>query len=109
MTIFGTLWPKQNNPVMLLRHNGENKHLATPLSMYFLDILVMDLFPLWFTKSLLLLLLPYFGFLFRSQLRQTWHFMRLCISVCARPSVCVQFCFKCMDIFSLDGEVHFLS
>ena len=35
--------------------------------------------------------------------------MRLCVSVCARPSVCVQFCFKCMDIFSLDGEVHFLS
>ena len=35
--------------------------------------------------------------------------MCLCISVCARPNVCVQLCFKYMDIFSLDGEVHFLS
>ena len=35
--------------------------------------------------------------------------MCLCISVCARPSVCVQLCFKYMDIFSLNGEVHFLS
>ena len=39
----------------------------------------------------------------------TWHFMCLCISVCARPGVCVQLCFKYMDIYSLDGEVHFLS
>ena len=54
MTIFGTLWPKQNNPVMLLRHNGENKHLATPLSMYFLDMLVTDLCPIYFTQN------PYF-------------------------------------------------
>ena len=51
MTIFGTLWPKQNNPVMLLRHNGENKHLATPLSMYFLDMLVMDHFQIYFTQN----------------------------------------------------------
>ena len=51
MTIFGTLWPKQNNLVILLRHNGENKHLATPLSMYFLDMLVMDLFPIYFTQN----------------------------------------------------------
>ena len=35
--------------------------------------------------------------------------MCLCISVCARPCVCVQLRFKCTDIISLDGEVHFLS
>ena len=51
MTIFGTLWPKQNNPVIWLRHNGENKYLATPLSMHFLDMLVMDLFPIYFTQN----------------------------------------------------------
>ena len=51
MTIFGTLWPKQNNLVIWLRHNGGNKHLATPLSMYFLDMLVMDLFPIYFTQN----------------------------------------------------------
>ena len=51
MTIFGTLWPKQNNPVIWLRHNGENKHLATHLSVYILDMLVMDLFPIFFTQN----------------------------------------------------------
>ena len=42
---------KQNNQVIWLRHNGENKHLVTPLSMYFLDMLVMDLFPIYFTQN----------------------------------------------------------
>ena len=42
---------KQNHPVILLRHNGEHKHLATPLSMYFLDMLVMDLFAISFTQN----------------------------------------------------------
>ena len=51
MTIFGTLWPKQNHPVIRLRHNGGNKHLATVLSMYFLDMLIMDLFPIYFTQN----------------------------------------------------------
>ena len=51
MTIFGTLWPKQNHPVIRLRHNGENKRLATALSMYFLDMLIMDLFPIYFTQN----------------------------------------------------------
>ena len=51
LTIFGTLRPKQNNLVIWLRHNGENKHLATPLSMYFLDMLVMDIFPIYFTQN----------------------------------------------------------
>ena len=44
-------WPKQNNPVIWLRHNGENKHLATHLSVYILDMLVMDLFPIYFTQN----------------------------------------------------------
>ena len=30
----------------------------------------------------------------------------MCLSVSACPSVCVQLCFKYMDIFSLDGDVH---
>ena len=51
MTIFRTLWPKQNHPVIWLRHNGENKHLATALAMYFLDMLIMDLFPIYFTQN----------------------------------------------------------
>ena len=51
MTIFGTLWPKQNNPVIWLRHNGGNKHLATPLSVYLLDMLGTDLFPIYLTQN----------------------------------------------------------
>ena len=51
MTIFGILWPKQNHLVIWIRHNGESKHLATPLSMYFLDMLVMGLFPIYFTQN----------------------------------------------------------
>ena len=51
MTIFGTLRPKQNNPVIWLRHNEKNKHLATPLSLYFLDMLVMDLFPIYLIQN----------------------------------------------------------
>ena len=71
MTIFGTLWPKQNHPVIWLRHNGRKQ---TPCDSS-IDVLFgyVDNGPfsnVFHTKSLLLLLLPYFGFLFRSQLRQ---------------------------------------
>ena len=71
---FGTLWPKQNNPVIWVRHNGENKHLATPLPFGYVS---NGPFPNIFdTKSLLLLLFLYFGFLFRFQLRQFGHVLQ---------------------------------